>query len=151
MRPIKKKKNTKPLVVIAVVAICAAAVFFLIPSSSESDKAVMPPSANTLNEFYNAITSGRFEDAEKLCVETVMSDYINGIQKKWSREDTTITSMTADILSGVKVTVTNTEGNEQTSTIYYSLGLEGKDAQEKIATLKNEEGEWKIESITDKV
>ena len=53
-------------------------------------------------------------------------------------------------MSDTEVLITDIVKNDQGRTIFYKLTATGGLTKEKIATLKKEEGEWKITAITDR-
>ena len=105
----------------------------------------------TLMEFYSNLCSGNFEQATLLCDTLTMNGFINKFRRTWEETDSTVCAMASDILSDMTVVVTDTEKNGQTRTIFYVLATTDGQNKEKVATLRKEEGAWKIEAITDRL
>ena len=78
-----------------------------------------------------------------------MSGYLEGFRSAWDSAGEGITDIASDILSEMTVEVTSVQKNGQSRTIFYELVTERR-IKEKIATLKKEEGAWKIAQITDR-
>lgn len=104
----------------------------------------------TLETFYKSLCSGDFGHAGSMCDTLKMEEYIDRFQDAWEANDSTIRIIASDILSGMTVTVTDSEKDGQTRTIFYELSSTDGSGKEKVATLRKEEGEWKIEQITDR-
>ena len=102
----------------------------------------------TLETFYKNLCAGNFDQAGSLCDTLKMKEYLAGFQDAWKTKDSTARRIASDILSGLTVTVTDTEKDGQTRTIFYELSSADGSGKEKVATLRREEGEWKIEQIT---
>ena len=105
---------------------------------------------DALKAFYSSICSGDFSSAEALCNAVSMSAYIDAFRTRWEMSEESIAAKTAEILSETTVDVTDVERNGQDRTIFYKLISADGRSKDKIATLKKEEGEWKIEQITDR-
>lgn len=103
-----------------------------------------------LKAFYGTLLAGDFALAESMCDTVSMKGYIDAVRSVWSTGDENVMKIAADILSETSVTVTDIEKNGQDRTIFYELTSESGRKRGKIATLRKEEGEWKIEQITDR-
>ena len=75
---------------------------------------------------------------------------MDSFRSAWERNDSTIRTITTDILADISIEITETEQKGQNRTIFYKLTAIDGQTKEKIATLKKEEGEWKITAITDR-
>lgn len=104
----------------------------------------------TLQMFYEHICSGEFSEAQTLCDNTSMSEYIETFSSAWAKTDPAISAIASDILSDLTIKITEEQKNGQTRTIFYELTVSDSQNKEKIATLRKEEGAWKIEAITDR-
>ena len=105
---------------------------------------------DALKAFYRSMCSGDFRGAEILCDTVSMGAYIDAFRTKWAMSEENIVAKTAEILSETSVDVTDVERNGQNRTIFYKLISADGRSKEKIATLRKEEGAWKIEQITDR-
>ena len=131
----------KRIVVLATVAVITVGCF-------QGSKSEIGP-RETLETFYRCICDGNFEGAENLCHKEEMNGYLQNIRTAWEKSDITVTAIASDILSEMTVEVTSVQKNGQSRTIFYELVTERR-IKEKIATLKKEEGAWKIAQITDR-
>lgn len=105
---------------------------------------------DTLRSFYTELCAGDFGKAESLCDSLTMDGYLDGFRKVWDESDSSVCAIASDILSEMAVAVTDVEKNGHNRTIFYELtALDGQN-KEKVATLRKEEGGWKIERITDR-
>jgi hypothetical protein len=121
----------------------------ILSGCSGSSKVEMGP-AETVQSFYEALWSGNITDAESYCDSLGMSGYVESYRTAWEKNSDTISDIVTDILSETEIRITDTERNGQIRTVFYELaGTDGR-KKEKAATLRKEEGEWKIEAITDR-
>ncbi len=103
-----------------------------------------------VKDFYQALCSGDFRQAESFCDTLTMGEYIGEFRSAWEGTDEDIVAIAADILSGISVKITDTGKDGQKKMISYTLTSADGQNKEKTAVLKIEEGEWKIEQITDR-
>ena len=104
----------------------------------------------TLKTFYRGLCAGDFDGASMLCDSLSMDGYIDGYRHAFMDCDSTVRVIASDILSDMTVTVTDIEKNGQRRTVFFKLTSEDGLNKEKVATLRKEEGAWKIEEITDR-
>lgn len=104
----------------------------------------------TLETFYRVLCTGDFDSAAALCDSLSMDGYIDGYGRTFMECDSTVRAIVADILSEMTVTVTDVEKSGDNRTVFYELTTTGGCCKEKVATLRKEEGAWKIEAITDR-
>ena len=104
----------------------------------------------TLEAFYKSLCAGEFEQAESLCEIPAMTDYVNDFRSEWEKNDSAIRTIASAILSEVSIEITDTEQSGQNRTIFYKMTTTDGQSKEKIATLRKEEGEWKVTAITDR-
>ena len=144
-RPIKHN-----IIIILTLFVVMFAVSIFKTCTGKGKQAELGPEA-TLEAFYSNLCAGEFTKAEELCDTLQMSGYIGSFKQAWNEADSTVCAIASAILSEMTVTVTDTERDGQTRTIFYKISHSGSSEKEKIATLKKEEGEWKIERITDRL
>ena len=111
-----------------------------------------PGPAEVVEAFTQAVAAGRFEEAAGLCNEGAL-EYVNTYEKALSAEfkaDSTDTSIASRIMSEVKVSVTEVSKGKGFRTVFYSIEDAYGDRKDKIATVRNEEGEWKVTEIRDR-
>ena len=122
----------------------------LIVTGCQQSGGTRPSPDSTLEAFYQNLCSGEFNLAEGLCDREAMKGYMDSFRSAWERNDSTIRTITTDILADISIEITETEQKGQNRTIFYKLTAIDGQTKEKIATLKKEEGEWKITAITDR-
>ena len=104
----------------------------------------------TLETFYTNLFAGDFDEAESLCDTLGMQEYIEVLRGAWEQTDSSVMTIVPAILSETAVSITDIEKNGQERTVFYKLTATDGSDKEKIATLRKEEGGWKIKSITDR-
>ena len=101
-------------------------------------------------EYYKAICSGDFGKAASLCDTICMTGHIEEVRNVWEQQDSTITAIIADILSETEVEITDIQKDGDNRNVFYKLANPSYEGKEEIAVVGNEEGEWKIKTITDR-
>lgn len=104
----------------------------------------------TLETFYTNLFAGDFDEAESLCDTLGMQEYIGVLKGVWGQADSSVMTIVPAILSETAVSITDIVKNGQERTVFYKLTATDGSDKEKIATLRKEEGGWKIKSITDR-
>ena len=128
--------------------IAMAASVFIMGCQQNGENKLGPD--DTLESFYRNLCSGAFEQAENLCDILSMEEYVNGFRLAWEKNDSTIRTVASAILADVSIEIADTEQSGQNRTIFYKMTAADGQSKEKIATLKNEEGAWKITAIIDR-
>ena len=98
----------------------------------------------TLETFYRSICSGDFDGAGNLCHKPEMDGYLENFRTKWEKTDSTVAAIASDILSGMVIEVSDENESGEKSTVFYKLTASNGQSKEKVATLRKEEGAWKI-------
>ena len=114
------------------------------------EKEAMGPEA-AVETFCRAVAAGDFETAGGLCDTVSMKGYLDEWRKVWNdlqKEDSSALAIASSMLSGAEIEVIRTERNGEKRTVLYRIEAEGN-SKTRIATVKNEEGEWKVEEISD--
>ena len=109
-----------------------------------------PEPEETVKSFYESLYRGEFDKAESLCDTLGMKEYMDRIRDKWDEADSSVMAIVPAILSEIALEVTDIVKNGQERTVFYELTATDGTSREKIATLRNEEGAWKIKAITDR-
>ncbi len=128
---------------------CAA---FLALASCGGKKEAMNPEAVT-EAFCRAVAAGDFDMARSLCDTVSMNDYLENCRMAMNslqKEDSCAFAIATGILSGAEFEVMNVEKDGDGRTVRYRLAAEGC-AKTRNATLKKEEGEWRVTSISDAI
>lgn len=116
---------------------------------AEEEKAMGPEAA--VEAFCRAVAAGDFETADELCDTVSMKGYMDEWRKVWNdlqKEDSSALAIASSMLSGAEIEVIRTERNGDKRTVLYRIEAEGN-SKTRTATVKNEEGEWKVEEISD--
>ena len=116
---------------------------------AEEKKAMGPEAA--VETFCRAVAAGDFETADELCDTVSMKGYLDEWRKVWNdlqKEDSSALAIASSMLSGAEIEVIRTERNGEKRTVLYRIEAEGN-SKTRTATVKNEEGEWKVEEISD--
>ena len=127
----------------------ALAVSTLIMGCQQNGETKLGPDG-TLEAFYTNLCAGEFEQAESLCDIPAMEEYVNGFRSEWEKNDSAIRAIASAILTDISIEITDSKQNGQNRTIFYKLTTTDGQSKEKIATMKKEEGEWKVTAITDR-
>lgn len=133
----------------ASVAAIAALSIVSCKSSQESHRELEPE--EVVETFSRAIVSGDFEKAASLSDTVSMRTYLENcisIWKEMQEKDSSILAIASSILSEAGITIESSEKTETGRAVYYRIEAEGKNKR-KMAALKKEEGEWRVEAITD--
>ena len=131
----------------------AAAILAIVLSvfvSGKRDGSSAPGPKETVEAFCKALTAGDFSTAANYCRMPEMDEYIGRLSSAWEASDSTAAAIVPAILSETAVSITDIVKNGQERTVFYKLTATDGSDKEKIATLRKEEGGWKIKSITDR-
>ena len=127
----------------------ALAVSTLLMGCQQNGESKLGPDG-TLEAFYKSLCVGDFEQAESLCELPSMEEYVNEFRSAWEKNEGAIRTIASAILAEASIEITDTEQSGQNRTIFYKMTTTDGLSKEKIATLKKEEGAWKITAITDR-
>ena len=119
--------------------------------STGEEKVSMGPE-ETVAAFYKAITSGDFSTAAELSDSVGMGPYITEYQTKLetaAKADSSVAAIASSLLSGAAINIAEVKKDGDKRHVRYSVEVGMDLKKEKIATVKKEEGEWKVERITD--
>ena len=90
-------------------------------------------------------------EAESLCDITTMKDYISTCQdafEKMREQDNAVMAIAVGIIAGSEITVNDSRKVEDKRVVTYTLTT-GEYSKTLKATLRKEEGEWRVEKIED--
>ncbi len=128
---------------------CAA---FLAMASCGGKKETPGPEA-VVEAFSRAVAAGDFGTAREFCDSLSMDDYLENYRKVMSsmqKEDSSAFAIATGMLAGAEFEVVVLEKNGDERTVQYRLAAEGNEISKK-ATVRKEEGEWKVTAITDAI
>ena len=107
--------------------------------------------ADVVDAFNRAITGGDFNQARQLCDTVSMKDYLESYQEAWEviqAEDSSALSIASSILEKAVIDVEDIQKEGEKRIVLYTLEADGHSKTRK-ATVKKEEGAWRVERITD--
>lgn len=122
----------------------------LVVTGCFGEKTVESSPEETLKNFCQAVFAGDFDKAESLCDTLSMKEYICSIRTAWEEADSSVMTIVPAILAETEINMTEVIKNGQERTIHYELTAIDGSRREKTATVRKEEGEWKISEITDR-
>lgn len=108
---------------------------------------------DTVAGFYEAINVCDFDTAAGFCDSLSMTEHLEAWAEEWKRlekEDSSTFAIALSLLEDMKTVVIDSR-KEGADRRVLDFNLEnGDNVKEKTAVLKKEEGEWKIEQLTDR-
>ena len=129
----------------------AAAFAFLVGNGCIGSQSVEMGPAEVVEAFNRAVTAGDFTKASELCDTVSMKDYLESYKEAWDvlcEEDSTVLSIASSILEKAVIDVEEVRKEGEQRVVIYSLEADGHSKTRK-ATVKKEEGAWRVEKITD--
>lgn len=111
---------------------------------------VLGPEA-TVEAFCRAVAAGDMERAGELCDTVSMKGYLDAWTETWSElteKDSSALRIAAGILSESTFTVTDVVKDGDRRIIKYTLET-GDKSKNRSAVVRKEEGEWRVEGMTD--
>lgn len=142
----------KYILIISAVIVMIGAIALLSGNGEDSQAARRSGPEGVLTEFTAAMKGGDFEKAAKLCSPNTMEDYLDTYIQKWntlSQKDSAAFSSITHLIREVEIHFNGIQEEDGVCMIDYALEM-GDNRKEHKATLRKEEGEWKIAEITNK-
>lgn len=136
---------------IAGVTLGAVAAFAFLTNGCTGGRSVEMGPTEVVEAFNRAITAGDFATAGSLCDTVAMKDYLESYKEAWDvmlEEDSTALSIASSILEKAVTDVEEVKKEGEKRMVFYTLKADGHSKTRK-AVVKKEEGEWKVERITD--
>lgn len=143
--------NRRRLIILTGAALLAASAIFVLSSRSEEEERLGPEGVVT--EFVSAMKTGDFAKAYSLCDSSSMHGHLEAYAQIWkeqSQKDSASFSAITEILAGTEIHLNGMTEADGTCVVEYALEMESNRKENK-ATLRLEEGEWKIIEITSKL
>ncbi len=122
-------------------------------SCAGGGKTVEMSPEEVVEAFSRAVAAGDFATAYELCDTVGMKDYIDNYREALTslqKVDSSATAIAASMLSGAEFEVTDIDRDGETVSVRYRLEAEGN-TKTKTATVKKEEGGWRVTSVTDRI
>lgn len=142
------KRNIISTVVATVVMLALTAC-----GNGKADKVTEMGPEQTLEAFCRAVASGEFDKATVLCDTTAMKEYIEAYAQAWemqAKADSSATAIAGAVLSDAEITIEDVIREGERRHIIYIMDAGNGLRKDKKATVKKEEGVWKVEQITDR-
>ena len=102
--------------------------------------------------FCKALAEGDWDKAACLCDSVAMKDYLQCYQEAWERfsqEDSDVLEIASSVLAGAEIEIKKVEKAEEGRAVHYTIEIEGQKKDRKAIVKKNEEGEWRVTTITE--
>jgi len=144
-----KKTGIYLIIIGAALCFVGAAISFLKGGSGKEGQDMGPESV--VESFCRLMAAGRIDQAKVLCDTAAMQTYLDTYMARWEelqQKDSTVLGIASEILSGSSFSVINVDKTEDGKAVTYSLEAYGEKKTRK-ATVRKEEGEWKVTDITD--
>lgn len=124
---------------------------FALTGCRGGQKSVEMGPVETVEAFCKAVSMGQWDDAEALCDSLSMKEYIESqkqIRAQFEKEDEDAMKVVRSIMENTTVTVDDMHKADDKRVVTYTLETDGLSKTNK-ATLRKEEGAWRVESITE--
>lgn len=119
--------------------------------TDKKEKAAVLGPEETAEAFCRAVASGDMDRAYQLCDTVMMKGYLDAWTetcRSLEQKDSSALRIASDILSESVFTLVEVGKDGDRRSVTYRLESEGQSKTRK-ATLRKEEGKWKVESLTD--
>lgn len=103
--------------------------------------------------FHKALTSMNFEEAAKYCTDGPVREYIEAYETACNtslKTDKEATEAATALLTNAEIALGEVVKNKDIKTVFYTISDGNGNTKEKVATMKEVEGEWKIAEIKDR-
>ena len=133
-------------------ALLITAVLLTAGCGRKAESVEMGP-AETLEAFFRSVSSGDFASAAALCDTLSMKDYISAYAEALnmqSGKDSSVAAIAAGILSEAEIMVDEVVRDNDRRLVHYTIDAGDELNKKKTATLKKDEGAWRVEKITDR-
>ena len=107
--------------------------------------------AETIEAFCKAVSAGDWAEAEALCDTASMTEYLESHKEAWERlekEDSGAAAIAQSLFAETSISVDGVKKEDDRRVVTYTLEIEGLSKKCK-ATLRKEEGAWRVEKIQD--
>lgn len=132
------------------ILMAAAVIICSCNQAGKQEKALGPE--ETVEAFCKAVACGDFIAARELCDTVSMAPYIDACQEKWdnmARMDSALVDIAAALLSSAQIEINETVKDGECRKVFYTIDATMGMKKEKVATVKKEEGAWRVGMISD--
>ena len=133
-----------------IILIAAAVIACSCSQTGKQEKALGPE--ETVEAFCKAMACGDFTAARELCDTVSMASYIGACQERWdnmARMDSALVDIAAALLSSAQIEINETVKDGECRKVFYTIDATMGMKKEKVATVKKEEGAWRVGMISD--
>lgn len=133
-----------------IILIAAAVIACSCSQTGKQEKALGPE--ETVEAFCKAMACGDFTAARELCDTVSMASYIGACQERWdnmARMDSALVDIAAALLSTAQIEFKETVKDGECRKVFYTIDATMGMKKEKVATVKKEEGAWRVGTISD--
>lgn len=133
-----------------IILIAAAVIACSCSQTGKQEKALGPE--ETVEAFCKAMACGDFTVARELCDTVSMASYIGACQERWdnmARMDSALVDIAAALLSTAQIEIKETVRDGECRKVFYTIDATMGMKKEKVATVKKEEGAWRVGTISD--
>ena len=133
-----------------ILMVCAVAMMAVACGGNGGGKADGPEAV--VAAFSKAVAAGQWEEAYGLCDTLSMKEYISANRLAWEyleKADSNAMKIAAELMGQAVVKVIDVEKVDGGRQVHYAIELEGMRKERKAIVEKNEEGAWKVTTITD--
>ena len=119
-----------------------------------SGKAKEMDPAEVVEAFCGALVGGEYGQALEYCISQDMQTYIDNIKTAYeeaAEHDTRAAEIAASVLKEAQIKIGDIEKNQDERLVNYAIVINDDLKKEKVASMKKEEGVWKISVITDRI
>lgn len=130
------------------------AFLLLIRGCEKEEKTVELGPEETVEAFCRAVAGGDFEAAMSLCDTMAMKTYIEKYAEAWrmlEKQNNSVVSIAGTSLANAEINIDDIAKEGDRRHISYTIEAGEGLVKEKTATVKKEEGVWKVEEITDRI
>lgn len=146
------KKNNRYLVLAGIAAAIIVVILIFPKGKNKGDKKAAGPET-VVENFNKAIINGDWQEAYSLCDTAEIGGYIEKhimTREALAISDSTSLTLAERILSGTEISILNTEETDGMCVVTYALTLDENNKKVQKATVKKENGAWKVVRITDR-
>lgn len=132
------------------ILMAAAVIICSCNQAGKQEKALGPE--ETVEAFCKAMACGDFTAARELCDTVSMASYIGACQERWdnmARMDSALVDIAAALLSTAQIEINETVKDGECRKVFYTIDATMEMKKEKVATVKKEEGAWRVGMISD--
>lgn len=132
------------------ILMAAAVIICSCNQAGKQEKALGPE--ETVEAFCKAMACGDFTAARELCDTVSMASYIGACQERWdnmARMDSALVDIAAALLSTAQIEIKETVKDGECRKVFYTIDATMGMKKEKVATVKKEEGAWRVGMISD--